>query len=401
MLVLARWPEEAREFRQEALRLASAVLNLGHGVAFAAGLDRYQQVPARSERVHIPSTSAMTQASSVFLLTDDDMHELMGDDPTVLAELEWDLGVAPLPGYEGRDDPLERTPIIKRGHQHVLASPTALPVALRHALVNVAIKHGWREQLAEQLRRRAVAAAISAAERMDWTRGDVLAPAAGGQVVSALFGFDGDKVAHLAVICDDLADYDPDDSRGQWGVGDLSQELLEAFKEVEERYTFGEGARVNDFVHVVVLAGVGRLCQVFLPELPTPTGAPHVLLSLESLDCISMLGPDRLELWKFARAGDRLRERTQVMAFDTLDEYRAWRDHHRSFYMGDDGRATFLGIDPDHGLAVRLEMFRAPMCMRSAPPGGRLNRSSCSTARVTCLSMRRCTILAGDRASAP
>lgn len=352
-LVFANWPEEAEDFRRDAFALATASLTLGHSLSTAAGLPRYAPVGPAPDEVLIPSVGRMTALTCSFSLSTTELENLLRAPADTIAPLEHDLAAAPLPERQPDLDPLDRTPLVRRGERHVIAAPHCLVVAIRHALISLAIERGWEGQLAAFLAERSFGQMREAAKRMWWEPSHALRPTQENPLFSGLFTFDRDKVAHVAMVCDDLADYQLADARGNWHPEGIPEALTQRMAEVEGGLTLGEGERVNEFVHIVLLAGVGRQYVFGLPDLPTPCGSPHLLLTAEAFDRITMSGPDQLELWKFARAAEDLRDHARVLGFNALDEYALWKDHTSSFYFGDEQRPTMVVIDASWGRSLR------------------------------------------------
>lgn len=355
VLVFSKWPRDARAMRAKAFALAGAVLKLGDRVSAAVGTGRYAVAGPRSDLVDIPTAARMSAMAAGFSYTEEELENLIAEDSSILAPLEHDLGEALLPELATPEDAFDRTPIIRRGDRHVVAGPLSLGVGLRHALMCLVVEHGYVEQFAGFSAKRSLAHLSEAAQRMDWDLLQVL-PVDESPLRSAIFEFDTDKVAHVALVCDDLAGYDPADARGNWQPKGALEALTARIEEVELGLTMGPPPRTNELLHVVVLAGVGRLFVFGLPEFPSPTGSQQLLFTAEAFGQVSMLGPDRLELWKFAKAGDRLRQHAQVMSFNPLDEYALWRDNSNSFYLGDDGRPTMVLVDASYGRALREEV---------------------------------------------
>lgn len=358
-IALGDWPAESAEFQRRALELAQAVLLLGDALCSGAQLPRYALAGPASP-LAVPVADELDRRSSSCSFECRELERIVERSVTVLDPLVHNLEDGPLPTGTPQLDPFERAPILRRDDRYVIAWPHALPVAATHALITMAIEAGVTRTLSETLASRAVHQIATATKRMDWHPVHEFAPSADTPANSLVFAIDQDKLAHVLVIADPLDDYDADDPRGHWSPLTPSS-LLTRMTAVEHLYTYGDGTqtnRANDFLHVVLLAGVGRPFTFGLPDLPTPCDSPTLVMTGESFDTISMLGPDQLDLLKFARAGDRFRRSTRVMAFDTIDEYEMWRGHSRSFYLDDDGRPDFVGVDTSYGRAIREEVAR-------------------------------------------
>lgn len=369
-LVFADWPEEAEDFRRHAFALARATLTLGHGVTHAVGLRRYAPIGHGAERVVIPGAARLAALASCFSLLTAELEELLRGPADVLGRLTHDLGEEPLPESPSGFDPFDRTPIVRFGDRHVIAAPLSLAAALRHSLLALAFEHGWERALSELAAERSFLRVSDAAQRMGWNYLGTRSPTDENPLFSGLFSFDSDKAAHITMVWDDLSDYDPGNASGDWRPRVGPEALGRIMTEVEESLTFGEGNRVNDFVHIVILSGFGRGFVFGLPDIPTPCGSPILLLSTESFERITLLAPDQLELWKFARASAVLRDTAMVVGFNALDEYAFWRDNGCSFYFGDDRPPNMVVIDGSHGRELRERVaFRTDVHAVTTPHG--------------------------------
>lgn len=357
-IALGVWRDEAAAFQRRALDLAQAVLLLGDSLCSAAELTRYA-VAGPQHPLAVPPADELAELSSHCSLQRRELERILGCSASVLDPLVHDLAEGPLPPETQRQDPLERTPILRRDDRYVIAWPHALSVAATHSLIAMAIDADVERTLGEVITARAVSHVAAGAQRMDWHPVREIAPSQDTPAHSLVFSIDRDKLAHVVVVADDLDEYDTNDPRGQWSPNLAPSGLLARLTAVEQMYTYGaNNARANGFLHVVLLAGVGRSMVFGLPDLPTPCDSPKLIITGESFNTISMLGPDQLDLLKFARAGDRLRRSTRVMAFDTIDEYEMWRGNSRSFYLDDEARPTFVSVDPSYGRAIREEVAR-------------------------------------------
>lgn len=341
-------------------RLSRAVLNLSNHLIDAAGYERYEKAPHRSESgPTLPEQIRFAELRSAVDMTEDRLAEVVGADPSILSPLVRDLdGEGPPPISSETGDPLfDLFPLVRRGERYVVTGPNNLAKALRHNLISALIGEGHRDRLAEQLWQVNLAECVYSAERMSWKLLDVKKPErdSGSCVGVAIFGFDSDKAAAVTIVGDDLGSFDqqaPDsiqDIRGRAG------EIEDAMNNAEV-VMLGAPPRPNELLHVVLLAGCGRSTMFGIGAGSSSLNAPRLLFGSESFSTISLAGSDECELWKFARASERVRVGARVMPSDPLDEYAAWRDNKRSFYFGDDGRPTFVIFDSSHGRALREQV---------------------------------------------
>lgn len=341
--------------KRHLLDLCLAVLRLSDHLVKEAGAVRYMPAEHRSDSgVFFPDLEEFDRLRNVVSFSAAEIENTTGKRLEVLAPLVRDLDVdGPIPNSEQTGAPLTALfPILKRDERYVVVSPAGLASGLRHRLVVELLAAGKREELVRRLWMAVLADVARSLNRMGWEFGASKDPAEGESIGQAAFLFD-DKAAVVTVLIDDFGDYEIDDPDGMWNAMRFSDQVEAAMIEGEEATFFGPPPRPNDLIHLVVFAGVGRGMMFGLRGEVELAEAPRLLLSPEALAIISYSGVDHLELWKFAKAQNRLRDEADVMFASMLDEYAAWREMHRSFYFGDEGRPTAVHFDPSYGRAFR------------------------------------------------
>jgi hypothetical protein len=345
--------------RADLRRLSRAVLRLSNHLIDAAGYERYEKAQHRSEGgPTLPEPTRFAELRSAVDMAEDRLAEVVGADPGILSPLVRDLddeGPPPISSETG-EPLLDLFPLVRRGERYVVSGPNNLAKALRHNLISTLIREGYRDRLAEQIWEVNLAECVYSAERMNWKLLDVEKPErdSGSCVGVAIFGFDS-KAAAVTIVGDDLTSFDQQAPDGIQDIRGRAEEIEDAMNSAE-RVMLGAPTRPNELLHVVLLAGCGRSTVFGIGTGGSSLNAPRLLFGSESFSAISLAGSDECELWKFARASERLREGARVMPSDPLDEYAAWRDNRRSFYFGDDGRPTFVVFDSSHGRALREQV---------------------------------------------
>jgi hypothetical protein len=344
--------------RVDLQHLSRSILRLSNHLIDAAGFKRYEKARRRSEGGPTqPEPARFSELRAAVDMTEDLLGEVIGADPSTLSPLIRDLddeGPPPISSETG-EPLLDLFPLARRGERYVVSGPNNLAKALRHNLISTLIREGHRDQLAEQIWEVNLAESVYSAERMNWKLLDVKKPDSGSCVGVAIFGFDSDKAAAVTIVGDDLGSFDQQSPDGFQDIGGRAEEIEDAMNNAEG-VMLGPPRRPNELLHVVLLAGCGRSTVFGIGTGSSPLNAPRLLFGPESFSTISLASSDECELWKFARASERLREGAQVMPSDPLDEYAAWRDNRRSFYFGDDGRPTFVVFDSSHGRALREQV---------------------------------------------
>jgi hypothetical protein len=350
-----RQPLARTEFNRRSLALALGALRLSTAVCQIAGIERWESAAGSGDSVVVPAADDLERLRQGVVFSHESLGQLLRADPEDLAAITRDADDA-IPPPDGIGSEFQSRPLLRRGERYTLIEPPALGLGLRHALLAEAIHADLRPEVVGWLARAAISRVKEAADRMNWAVQSRLARD-DGPIVSLVAAFDADKVANLLILYEDLDNYSDSDPVGSWEAQRWEDLVYRQMRDVEEEFFFGSGLRPNEILHVVVLAGVGRFSTFSLGEPAPPVRAPHLIVSLENFDRISMGANDQLRLWKYAQASDRVRDYARVLAFGPLDEFAAWNEH-QSYYFGDEARPTFLVIDGTHGRAFRERVAR-------------------------------------------
>ncbi|MFD7431907.1 hypothetical protein ACFV6Z_33370 [Streptomyces sp. NPDC059818] len=253
----------------------------------------------------------------------------------------------------GPDDALVVAPLLATSAGLIVANPGDLAAAARHHLIVLAGRHSCRPQLARLLRGCALADATETLALSGATPVRTAWPIAeDAQISRRRFTFADDKLIDLAVIADDLADYDDQDPYGYWDAAGLiqrAQTLLDSPSNACD-----EDVRC---LRLVIAQGIGRSSAFGLREPSLP--GPFLATTADDLRVMAELdGTDPLFLWRFAQADAKLHADSMVHSFGKLDNYGLYRDNDYSYYMSDEGRPTAVMVDSDFGNALRVEAFR-------------------------------------------
>lgn len=147
-------------------------------------------------------------------------------------------------------------------------------------------------------------------------------------------------------------------------------EMVRRARMVESMFAGEADDPPKSFFHLFVLQGVGRMYHVGLEGPEDPTRSEHLLISAAELDVVAAVEDrDPLALLKFARAAGRFQREVRVLHFGTLDLYALYHRLDRTFYL-DDGRPTFVTIDPGSGQELRARV-QQERDIHAAPLPGR------------------------------
>lgn len=283
-------------------KVTGGVLRWLNAAARAARLSRYEHVGAVG-RFEVPAIPRFGSVVTALTVSTERFGKLFDGDVAFVAPLVRDLEDSPIPfSDDPSDQPFELRPILKRADHYLLAEPAAAVVALRHFAIVAAAEAGLVDELATRIAHRSHGWLIEAVGRMGWSHQTTFPRTDGDPVVSMICGIDADKAAHNALVNDDLRGYDYENPRC-WR--DADEDVTARMVEVEGTLMYGPPPRPNEVLHLAVLGGVGRSSVFGLPASDAVVG-PSNLLTAEALDSITQLRPDRLSLYRAARAGARL-----------------------------------------------------------------------------------------------
>ncbi|MFH0990414.1 MAG: hypothetical protein V1799_10415 [bacterium] len=242
-----------------------------------------------------------------------------------------------------------RTPIIKTRSSFIVSDSSALLPSLKHHIINVLEQNGLRDKFAQELRHKAWA---SVSTHLSWLEAlpiKGLEPKEDARLSSVIgaFGFDVDKVMIVCLLTDDLVPRSNVNT-----IGDSSV-LHVKLKELSDIFFLSKNPP-NEIMYLFLFCHFLRwtkfqFCQPYYDF-------PALCLSSATLDIIATLeGGKNLFLYKYAIAQKRIRNRTQIISFDTMDEYGFFRSKKYSYYIGDETQPTMLYLPGDFARAVRTE----------------------------------------------
>lgn len=347
-------------FARYAIQLCGAVLALSNTVVRRAGLTRGIPLSKiHSEKtIAVPSAEHCRRLTSAVRFTGNELVEAMRffrANAELLDAITLRAGDVQLGDFNPSVYPVQRTPIVAVSGDFIIACPGLLLSALRHAVICRALSLDVAAELAAHLADAAWRTVRAALRRMDISLSD-------GQLVhppppfiskQGLFGFDSDKAMYVCLIQDDLDGYDPNEPFGsharQAHWPDLKMHLDAVFTEL-----CGGSNAPNTVFCLVLLAGVGRTSLLSVDN--DALLYDLLLMSVGDLDTLSRIElPNPLMLWTFARARDRLLQRSHIISTNILNDFGCYRDRDFSFYFSDNAPPTAIALGSDWEGALHEE----------------------------------------------
>ncbi|MFC9243602.1 hypothetical protein ACFT7S_05955 [Streptomyces sp. NPDC057136] len=339
-------------YRREACQLVRVVLRLSHTALLRAGLARGVTPPtATREEVFVPGELALNALCEAVTFDEAALSRIAPPQALqVLDSLSVRPGTHTLTAELGPDDGIILTPLLAVGPTVVIANPGELPATLRHRLLVLATEHGCGPQLAQLVR---ACVLNEATEILIGCGATPLPPAAqvdkDPQVSRRQFTFADDKRLDLAVVTDDLSDYDAQTPYGHWQAAGVMQRLHELHE--TPVHAVQDDAQC---LRLIINQGLGR--SSFFGLRKSSRVGPRLATTVDDLRVMAELdGTEALFLWRFAQADETLHTDAVVHSFGTLDNYGMYRDHECSYYLSDERRPNAVMVASDFSQALRAE----------------------------------------------
>jgi hypothetical protein len=263
-----------------------------------------------------------------------------------------------LPSQAVRRSVFLRRPLARFDGVIVVLLPSAISMAIRHAILDVAAKnelipqlqHDFDQHQAEMLFGRMLG-------RLDLPSGyaspNAVTPPSGMQVPSSVAGvafvpFDVDKVAHVVLLTDDLADVHRTGVAADVEIADATEQDLVAYL-VSGAHMIGRVGATG--MTLLVLGGLGRGMSLSLPrgDGGLPADWPIMSFSLSDLQAFAVTeGASLLRLWKLDRQETAAREAGIAVANQNgaLNLYAFWE--HQGFELV----SSEMPVPQAHGLMM-------------------------------------------------
>lgn len=361
-LFLCNTPFPDRVFVIQAGRILLAVLLLSNEIARRAGLERAAR-PAEDggKKVVVPWTATLTKLQQCVVFEEEDVKDLLGTmnlEAGILEPLIVEGGKVAMEECTQDSGPLQRRPIVRFDGKLVIAIPSMLLPAARHQILCQASQLGLLEVVAKRFRDAVWDTAIECLSFLDnpcleaqWSEA---LPAE--NMSAGLFGLDTDKALYACLMTDDFSNYNENEVFGTWPLTVNGSDLDKHFLQVVDRLS-GLPHPPNDVLFVLLTQSIGRWFCLGLQERSVQPLYALVPLSAAELETISYLeGSDSLVLWKFARASGNLRGSTNVLAFNTMDEFAGYRKGGYSYYLSDEGKPDALHFTPGFSAGLEIEV---------------------------------------------
>ncbi|WP_169981125.1 hypothetical protein [Tautonia rosea] len=362
-LFLAPQAFPSEDFIVQGRSIILGVLALSNEIARRIGIPRGLSPVARHmDPLVIPASQKLAILKDAVSFNHTHLSRVFGRlrvDPTALAILTTDFGAYDASQFQPSSGLLSTTPIVRTPDRWIIALPGSLLSASWTALIRLAHALGVRPALAEYFHESVWGSARESLESLGHRpipspMPDALAASC---VREGFFSLDSDKLLHVILVTDFLDAYDPAEPFGEWPIGTVRDQVLGRIRRVREHLRSLDQPP-SEVLSLFLTEGVGR---GFVTGLDHPDGyeSLRLYMAVANLETITMLeGRNPLLLLKYARAVDRLLDRSKVICFSELDRFALYRENDHCFYLGDDRRPDLLNISTDMGGHLRCEVAR-------------------------------------------
>lgn len=243
------------------------------------------------------------------------------------------------------DDRLYEAPFLRLNDGYRLILPLDLAITIRYHLLRFARQSGQLEELGRRWRD-----SVHRRFRRILAPGTVLTPIEETVTASRyLVEIDSKRHLHVVLATDTLLGWEQE----VWGAYDTQQALaqVEAFVSPEARMKY---STAEELVHLLLVDSPGRGAFWGIPNIE---GSDPMLIARAD-DVEVMIHDERdglLGLFLFAQAVERRPGRS--MSTDILDEFCAYVESDRSFYLSDEGVPDFVTFLTGDGLYPRLRQY--------------------------------------------
>lgn len=349
-----------RDYLSQCFDLTETVLLLSNEITTRAGLKRGLD-PKNSfrEPVVIPKLKDFDSLKNAVVFDREDLESLLlsrAIDPSVLNCLVTGLGDLDIDSYQLHESSLLERPIVKSDNWFIVAMPTRLLTALRHALVNLTIKAGLKDDVVSRYTQSVWGTILEALHclKLDLVGNDHEdLPATSNTIKEGVFTLDTDKALCLVLTTDSLVDYDSSKAFGIWSFGNLQEQIEDRFNSMLARL-LALPKPPNDILFCEIIQGVGRSYAV---SMRRPKSFPFLYMTAADLLTLGHLeAGDPLVLWKYARASEKIRAVANITRLNELDEFHLYRSNRYSYYLSDEEKYNSITIMPGHAGTLREEL---------------------------------------------
>lgn len=340
-----RWMPDA--MRVPARQLIQGLLTVSDIVLKRAGLVR-GTAPGGSARtpIDVPGAARLTALTEATFISNDELDAQSAWLRMVVDTFALDPGQLVDPcANDITDERLYVTPFLRLADGYRVVLPLDLIITIRFHLLRFALQAGQLEEIGKRFRE----AAFRRFMRLLPSRSVPTQLEQSTTMSRYLLKIDSKRDLHVVVATDPLVDWQLD----VWGAYDTQTALAHLANLVSPstRHTYSSA---EELLHLVIIDSPGRGAFWGVPNID---GAdPMLIARADDLEVILHEEPDGpLGLLLFGQAIER--RPGESMSTDILDEFSAYVDREKSFYLSDDMPPTFILFQTGDGLYLRQKYY--------------------------------------------
>lgn len=352
------------KFVARAAQLLKAALALSTEIARRAGLGR-AVLPifrGREADVVVPESQRLARLKQAVFFNRAEIEQLLAERHLPLSTLDQlmiPLGTVSVADYQIDHGDLQIRPIVQADGRFIVAIPSMLLVAARHALIRLALEYGVEAMLAQHYHESVWHDVVQSLQYLgNPSFGQLEAASSTVPCVRyGLFHMDKDKLI-CAILATDTFEQYPRDRAFSWWQWEREQEEIRVQIRLVEETLFSLHSPPNELLFLVLLQSSGRTLFWDYQQLETPTSS-LLILSAADLETIAFLeSEEQLALWKYACHAAQVRERAHVLAVTELNEFALYRSCGHSYYVSNEERPEVLHLLPGGAGDLRQEVLR-------------------------------------------
>lgn len=340
-----------KDISNELMGIAKFILEMNESIASRAKIKRNTDISFYKE-IYIPPTNQLEIFSSFIKFTYDEIKNLIERCNITIDNIRWlftEIANVNLELYTVEKGQLLDSPIVVSENTYIVTDPSSLLFSYQKKVLETMKNNNLLKEFNKGYREAIWHTVIT---RLDWmdikkinkpphrVHNDI-------PIVDGLFNFEQDKVLVGILVTDDFGDSEED-----FVSIDLNNfsDRLNIYSEI----LYSLPSPPNQILYLFLSSHYFRpfSYELFIP----PYDSSFLALSADNLNIISMLeGGKNNFLLKYSYAQEKIRNTTEIVAFDKLSEYYFFQNHHYSYYFDDDRKPTMLHIGDDFARAARKE----------------------------------------------
>lgn len=306
--------DQMRHFARAAYPFVLSCLKLNDLVVTRSGLNRHLEIKeALGGPIVVPSAQHMATLKAAVTFSRDEMEQLFGQGE--IRNRPWNRIVS-VPGsldvneFSFDNSPLVMRPVAQIGNTFVVVCPEALLTAVNHHIIALAVEAGATAALADAYGDAVMVSVVEAMRYLDVRTVTSRMPESDTipGTRECLFQCDSDKLIYVLVVTDQLGNFDLNQPYGgQAATPGLEEKITKRVRAVEEAL-YRNCPELNDLLCLLVHESMGRVHGLAFGDVTE--SAHFALFPAHDFVTFSLFeGGNRLALWRFVEARDRVRER--------------------------------------------------------------------------------------------